>query len=162
MSLKTGPITKIVRNRAIPVSTWFGGDVGSPRAFRVNASTTRILVNDVTSSSADGAIESTVIARIRVTAVLGLLPPTLMSTPPSTTGATGATGAVGGVGAVGAAEAGSASRRTTVRTPSMSSGASHSTWRYRDASAGPAVRACAGSRTERAVTSGAPSGHAAP
>src|SRR3954469_19133336 len=110
MSLNTGPITKSVRNSAMPVSTWFGGDVGRPRAFRVSDRTTRILVNEVTSSSADGAIESTVIARIRVTAVLGLLPPTLMSTPPSTTGATGADGATGAVGAVGAAEAGAARR----------------------------------------------------
>src|SRR3954465_15873441 len=119
MSLKTGPMTKIVRNSAIPVSPWFGGEAASPRGLRVSASTTRILVNEVTSSRADGAIESTVIARIRVTAVLGLLPPTEMSTPLSTTGATGA---VGAVGAVGAAEAGPASSTIAAATASISSG----------------------------------------
>ena len=108
MSVKTGPITNIVRNSAIPVSTWFGGDVGRPSALRVSASTTRILVNEVTSSSTDGAIDSTVIARISVTAVLGLPPPTEMSTPLSTTGATGAIGAVGATGSPGG-EAGPAS-----------------------------------------------------
>src|ERR1700712_2745259 len=128
MSVKTGPITKIVRNRAIPVSTWFGGDVGRPSALRVSDSTTRILVNEVTSSRADGAIESTVIARIRVTAVLGLLPPTEMSTPLSTTGATGA---VGAVGAVGAAEAGSASSTIAAAIASISSGSTHSSRRDR-------------------------------
>src|SRR3954447_3535417 len=108
MSEKAGPITKIVRNSAIPVSTWLGGDVARPRALRVSDSTTSIFVNEVTSSSADGAIDSTVIARIRVTAWLGLLPPREMSPPPLST--TGATGADGAVGAVGAADAGSASR----------------------------------------------------
>jgi flagellar biosynthetic protein FliP len=61
-----------VRNSAIPVSTWLGGDDARPRALRVSDSTTSILVNEVTSSSADGAMDSTVIARIRVTAWLGL------------------------------------------------------------------------------------------
>src|SRR3954453_7135414 len=127
MSEKTGPITKIVRNSAMPVSTWLGGDDARPRALRASDSTTSILVNEVTSSSADGAIDSTVIARIRVTAWLGLLPPTLMSTPlPSTTGATGA---VGAVGAVGAAEAGSASRNHNATTASTSSGSSQTTRR---------------------------------
>src|SRR3569833_4772959 len=119
MSPKTGHITKIVRNSARPVRTWFGGEVGRPRALRVSASTTRILVNEVTSSRADGAIDSTVIARIRVTAVLGLLPPTEMFTPLSTTGATGA---VGAVGAVGAAEAGSASSTIAAVAASISRG----------------------------------------
>src|SRR3954454_6582319 len=134
MSLKTGPMTKIVRNSAIPVSTWFGGEVGRPRALRVSASTTRILVNEVTSSSADGAMDSTVIARSRVTAVLGLLPPTLMFTPPSTTGATGA---AGGVGAVGAAEAGSASSSTAAVTASITSGNTQTHRRIRATSAEP-------------------------
>src|SRR3954453_1037153 len=143
MSPNTGPITKIVRNSAMPVSTWFGGDVGRPSAFRVSDRTTRILVNEVTSSSADGAIESTVIARIRVTAVLGLLPPTEMSTPLSTTGATGA---VGAVGAVGAAEAGSASSPIAAASTSISSGSSQSSRRERAAGTteGPAADAGAG------------------
>src|ERR1700709_1670716 len=120
MSLNTGPITKIVRNSAIPVSAWFGGDDCRPSALRVSDSTTSILVNEVTSSSADGAIDSTVIAWIRVTAWLGLLPPTEMSTPLPLT--TGAVGAVGATGAVGAAQAGSASRNHRATTASITSG----------------------------------------
>src|SRR3954454_9497587 len=154
MSLKTGPMTKIVRNSAIPVSTWFGGEVGRPRALRVSASTTRILVNEVTSSSADGAMDSTVIARIRVTAVLGLLPPTLMSTPPSTTGATGADGATGAVGAIGAAEAGPGSRSITATPTSASSGSTQTSRCTR----GPGTAAEeVGSSADRLVTTGAPS-----
>src|SRR5918994_1049783 len=97
MSEKTGPITNRVRNRAIPVSTWLGGDIGRPRAFRVSARTTMILVNDVASSSTDGATDSTVMARIRVIELLGEASPIEMSTEPSPggTGAVGATGATG-------------------------------------------------------------------
>src|SRR5215203_5684708 len=98
ISPKTGPMTNRVRNSAIPVSTWFGGDEGRPSAFRVRARTTMILVNDVASSSTDGAIDSTVIARISVIALLGLPPPTLMLTVPSSTD-----GGVGAAGSVGAA-----------------------------------------------------------
>src|SRR5215212_6151108 len=107
MSEKTGPITNSVRNSAIPVSTWLGGEEGSPSAFRVSPRTTMILVNEVASSSTDGAIDSTVMARIRVIEVLGEPSPMEMSTPPS--GTTGATGDVGSTGAVGAADAGPAS-----------------------------------------------------
>src|ERR687890_1582194 len=109
MSEKTGPMTNRVRNSAIPVRTWFGGDDGSPRAFRVRPSTTMILVNEVQSSSTDGATDSTVIARISVMEELGEPSPMEMSTPPSTAGTTGATGAVGATGSPGAAEAGPAS-----------------------------------------------------
>src|SRR3954447_13529359 len=109
MSEKTGPITNRVRNSAIPVSTWLGGDDGRPSAFRVRPSTTMILVNEVQSSSTDGATESTVIARISVIELLGEPSPIEMSTLPSP-GTTGATGAVGCTGAVGAASAGPASR----------------------------------------------------
>src|SRR3954466_2590314 len=108
MSEKTGPITNRVRNSAIPVSTWLGGDEGRPSAFRVSPRTTMILVNEVARSSTDGAIDSTVMARIRVIEVLGEPSPMEMSTPPSP-GTTGATGAVGSAGAVGAADAGPAS-----------------------------------------------------
>src|SRR4051812_32712835 len=111
MSEKTGPITNRVRNSAMPVSTWLGGDEGSPKAFRVSPSTTMILVNDVASSSTEGAIDSTVIARIRVMELLGEPLPTEMFTPPAPLTA-GAVGGVGAAGAVGAAEAGPASRRT--------------------------------------------------
>src|SRR3954468_14150981 len=102
MSEKTGPITNSVRNRAMPVSIWFGGDCCMPSAFRTSESTTMILVNDVQSSSTDGATDSTVIARISVIEELGLPPPTEMFTPPSeVAGAAGSTGAVGAVGEVG-------------------------------------------------------------
>src|SRR6478609_1886433 len=104
MSEKTGPITNSVRKRAIPVSTWLGGDVGSPSAFRVRPSTTMILVNDVASSSTDGAIDSTVIARISVIELLGEPLPTEMPMLPAP-GTTGDVGAVGPTGAVGAADA---------------------------------------------------------
>src|SRR5215218_8600545 len=104
MSENTGPITNSVRNSAIPVSTWLGGDDGRPRAFRVSASTTMILVNEVASSSTDGAIDSTVIARISVIELLGEPSPMEMPTEPApgaagTVGATGATGATGSPGA---------------------------------------------------------------
>src|SRR3954466_2885088 len=85
MSPNTGPMTNSVRNSAIPVSTWLGGDDGRPSAFLVSARTTMILVNEVASSSTDGAIDSTVIARMSVIALLGLPPPTLMLTVPSST-----------------------------------------------------------------------------
>src|SRR3954465_2074467 len=104
MSEKTGPITKSVRNRAIPVSTWLGGEDCMPSAFRVSPRTTMILVNDVASSSTEGATESTVIARISVMELLGEPLPMEMSTLPSP-GTTGAVGAVGATGAVGAADA---------------------------------------------------------
>src|SRR3712207_1523920 len=99
MSENTGPITNSVRNRAMPVSTWFGGEVAMPSAFRVSPSTTMILVNEVARSSTDGATDSTVIARISVMELLGDPSPMEMSTLPSTAGAVGATGAVGAVGA---------------------------------------------------------------
>src|SRR3954465_2409956 len=56
-----------------------------------------ILVNDVASSSTEGAIDSTVIARIRVMELLGEPLPTEMFTPPAPSTA----GAVGGVGGAG-------------------------------------------------------------
>src|SRR3954469_15641445 len=106
MSEKTGPMTNNVRNRAIPVSTWFGGEVCRPSAFRVSPRTTMILGNDGGSSSTDGAIERTVIARISVIDELGEPSPTEMSTVPAP-GTTGATSAVGAVGAADAAPASS-------------------------------------------------------
>src|SRR5918994_6718498 len=121
MSDRTGPITNRVRNNAMPVSTWLGGDDGRPRAFRVRPRTTMILVNEVQSSSTDGATESTVIARISVIELLGDPSPIEMSTLPSP-GTTGAVGAVGATGSVGAAEAGPASSTvTTVHSSANSS-----------------------------------------
>src|ERR687894_654304 len=87
ISENTGPMTNSVRNRAMPVSTVFGGDICMPSAFLVSDSTTMILVNEVASSSTAGATESTVTARISVIDVLGLPPPIEMSTP-STPGTT--------------------------------------------------------------------------
>src|SRR3954451_16517210 len=111
MSERTGPIANGGRNSAITVSTWLGGDDGSPSAFRVRPSTTTILVKEVASSSTDGATESTVIARMSVMELLGEPSPMEMSTIPSPgpTGAVGAVGAVGATGSVGAAEAAPAS-----------------------------------------------------
>src|SRR3954452_13127208 len=109
MSEKTGPMTNNVRNRAIPVRTWFGGDVWRPSALRVSPSTTMILVNEVASSSTDGAVDRDGIARLSVIELLGEPSPTEMSTVPAP-GTTGATGVVGLTGAVGAADAGPASR----------------------------------------------------
>src|SRR3712207_7191824 len=83
MSEKTGPITNRVRNSAMPVSTWLGGEVGSSSAFRVSASTTMILVNEVHSRSTDGATDRIVIARISVIELLGEPLPMEMSTEPS-------------------------------------------------------------------------------
>src|SRR5688500_8111032 len=120
MSERTGPITNRVRNRAIPVSTWLGGDDGSPSAFRVRPSTTMILANEVASSRTEGATESTVIARIRVIELLGEPSPMEMSTLPSP-GTTGATGAVGATGSVGAADAGPASRTAATGNSSANS-----------------------------------------
>src|SRR5471030_436169 len=61
-----------LRNRASPASTWFGGIVGVPSAFRVSDSTTMILVNAVQSISSEGAIDSTVSSRMMLTVWLGL------------------------------------------------------------------------------------------
>src|SRR5918994_1776899 len=117
MSEKTGPMTNRVRNSAMPVRTWLGGEDGRPSAFRVRPRTTMILVTDVASSSTDGATDSTVIARISVMELLGEPSPMEMSTLPSP-GTTGATGAVGATGGVGAAEADPASRIfATVHSP---------------------------------------------
>src|SRR3954465_1645335 len=150
MSENTGPITNRVRNSAIPVSTWLGGDDGRPSAFRVRPSTTMILVNEVQSSSTDGATESTVIARISVIELLGEPSPIEMSTLPSP-GTTGATGAVGCTGAVGAASAGPASRARArvLRTASSSTSAAR---RRVDGAAG-----AAGRRTGSDVMACAPS-----
>src|SRR5918998_5497566 len=135
MSEKTGPMTNRVRKRAIPVRTWLGGDDGSPRAFRVRPRTTMILVNDVASSSTDGATDSTVIARISVIELLGEPSPMEMSTLPSP-GTTGAVGAVGATGSVGAADAGPAS--TTAATVHSSANSSTRADRRRvDARPGP-------------------------
>src|SRR3954452_16906833 len=103
MSEKTGPITNRVRNSAMPVSTWLGGDEGSPRAFRVSPSTTMILGNDVASSRPEGGTDITVTARIRLMELRGEPLPTEMFTPPapSTAGAVGGVGAAGGGGAGG-------------------------------------------------------------
>src|SRR3954447_13636988 len=112
MSEKTGPITNSVRKSAIPVSTWLGGEDCMPSAFRVSPSTTMILVNEVASSSTDGATDSTVMARISVIELLGEPSPTEMSTVLSP-GTAGAVGAVSSTGAVGAADAWPASRTAT-------------------------------------------------
>ena len=61
-----------LRNSARPASTWFGGIVGVPSAFRVSDSTTITLVNAVHSTSRAGAIDRTVSSRMMLTVWLGL------------------------------------------------------------------------------------------
>src|SRR3954447_25399552 len=153
MSEKTGPITNRVRNSAIPVSTWFGGDEGSPSAFRVRPSTTMILVKEVQRSSTEGAIDSTVIARISVIELLGEPLPTEMFTPPAPS-TTGAVGCAGAVGAVGAAEAGPASSTAATVHRSASTITSAARRRVGEARGRPSARA-------GAVMSGGPSARAA-
>src|SRR4051812_50115162 len=90
-----------------------------------------ILVNDVASSSTEGAIDSTVIARIRVMELLGEPLPTEMFTPPapSTAGAVGGVGAAGGGGAGGGGAggggggAGDSSARPLTNAPRRRGGA---------------------------------------
>ena len=53
-ALNVGAITKIVRNSAMPTSTWFGGAVGVPRPVRMKPRTIRIRVKPVTANSAPG------------------------------------------------------------------------------------------------------------
>src|SRR5689334_5157782 len=69
----TGAMMNRLRNRARPASTWFGGVCCSPSALRVSPRTTRILVKLVQVSRIAGSSESSVIAMITVTEVLGLL-----------------------------------------------------------------------------------------
>src|SRR6478609_5881006 len=104
ISLMTGHITKIERNRAGPARTWFGGMDGRESALRVIARTTKILVKDVIISSSEGATASSVIPiRVR-TAVEGLpsTPLIWMLTLP-VPGVAGSVGATGGAGSMGAA-----------------------------------------------------------
>src|SRR5689334_7415236 len=64
-----------LRNMASPASTWFGGIVGVPSAFRVSDSTTITLVKAVHSTSSAGAIDRTVSSRMMLTVWLGLPTP---------------------------------------------------------------------------------------
>ena len=54
---RVGAITKIVRNSAIPTSTWFGGAVGVPRPERMKPRTIRMRVKPVTVNSSAGTSE---------------------------------------------------------------------------------------------------------
>src|SRR6478672_11406762 len=101
ISLMTGHMTKMDRNRASPASTWLGGMEGSESALRVMASTTKILVNEVIISSSAGATDNRVIPiRVR-TAVEGFpsMPLISMLTLP-VSGLAGGVGGTGGTGAV--------------------------------------------------------------
>src|SRR4051794_19181056 len=102
--LNTGSITNSERNSDRPASTWFGGTVLRPSALRVSDSTTKILVKLVTSSSSDGATDSSVTSSRMLSDVLGLLG----SFTVTSDGAVGAVGAVGPSGVAGAAATGSA------------------------------------------------------
>src|SRR5689334_17520723 len=89
---------KSERKSASPTSTWFGGTDGVPRALRVSESTTTILVNDVQSSSTDGATPIRVTSRMIESTWLRC-PGTLTVTLPFFT--VGDCGPVGSVGATG-------------------------------------------------------------
>ena len=54
IALIVGDITKIVRNSAIPTSTWFGGALFVPIALRMNPSTIRMRLKPVTVNSTAG------------------------------------------------------------------------------------------------------------
>src|ERR1700733_4462201 len=56
--LMGGAITKIVRNRAIPTSTWLGGALLVPTAVRMKPSTIRMRLKPVTVNSTAGISES--------------------------------------------------------------------------------------------------------
>jgi hypothetical protein len=58
--VRTGPITKAVRNKASEMTTEFGGAVAVPSAVRNSDKTTTIRVNDVIMMRMDGASDSTV------------------------------------------------------------------------------------------------------
>src|SRR4051812_2574236 len=69
-----------LRKSASPASTWLGGIVGVPKAFRVSDRTTITFVNAVQSTSRAGAIDSTVSSRMMLTVWLGLPTPGSRST----------------------------------------------------------------------------------
>src|SRR4051812_21958642 len=52
--VSVGAMTKTVRKKAMPTSTWLGGAVGVPRPVRMKPRTTRIRVNPVTVNSRAG------------------------------------------------------------------------------------------------------------
>ena len=54
ISLMVGAITKIVRNRAMPTSTWLGGALLVPTAVRMKPSTIRMRLKPVTVNSTAG------------------------------------------------------------------------------------------------------------
>ena len=56
--LNVGAITKIVRNSAMPTSTWFGGAVGVPRPVRMKPRTMMMRVKPVSVNSAAGTSDS--------------------------------------------------------------------------------------------------------
>src|SRR5690606_34536585 len=99
----TGAMMNRLRNSARPASTWFGGTPVIPNAFRVSASTTKILVKLVIISSSDGATESKVMVSRTTTGLLGVPSMPLMSidtvgSPDGGAGSAGATGALGPTG----------------------------------------------------------------
>jgi hypothetical protein len=56
--VNVGAMTKIVRNSAMPTSTWLGGAVGVPRPVRMKPRTIRIRVKPVSVNSAAGTSDS--------------------------------------------------------------------------------------------------------
>ena len=66
--VKVGAITKMVRNTAMPTSTWLGGAVGVPRPERMKPRTIRMRVKPVTVNSSAGTSEMPAIRRSSWTA----------------------------------------------------------------------------------------------
>src|SRR4051812_30543845 len=96
MAERVGLMMNRVRNSASPASTWLGGMLVRPSALRVIPRTMKTLVNDVQSSSRDGATESTVMPRMMISEVGGLVPSGLV--PLTFRLMLGAVGFTGGVG----------------------------------------------------------------
>src|SRR3954453_5813983 len=95
-------MTNMDRNSDSPASTWLGGTVLSPSAFRVIDRTMKILVKLVTSRSSDGVTDSNVTSSKMFSDVLGLLPTLTVKSGPSPVGA----GVLGPVGPFGSANPG--------------------------------------------------------
>src|SRR3954453_9523501 len=98
-------MTNRLRKSERPTTTWLGGMLCRPRAFRVNDSTMTMRVKLVIIMSRAGAIEIRVRAMMIVTLSDGLssVLPRLMDTEPGAAGAGGAEGAAGGAGRAGVA-----------------------------------------------------------
>src|SRR4051794_31515915 len=96
----TGAMMNRLRNSARPASTWLGGTPCSPRAFRVNDRTTKILVKLVVISRTAGTTDRSVTASRMTIELLGapFTPLTATVTVSATPGGTAGVGTKGAVG----------------------------------------------------------------